>query len=182
MRYRLLILLLAVSFSVYAQPSDFIILKKKRKTIKTMYAGTQAEFMTRNGAYRNGLINVIKNDTLYIQEFLIRRILTTLGTYIIDTAGSFRYKYHYNEINSFGPKPQKGFNLKGSGTSLMGGGVLLVLASGVVYLADRDSFSPELMGAAAGLAGLGYLMNLSGSKGSVIGRKGYAIEYMDMTP
>ncbi|MEO6584137.1 MAG: hypothetical protein ABIO05_07420 [Ferruginibacter sp.] len=164
----------------YAQPSDFIILKNRGKTIKSFYSGTQIEFVSTTGAYRNALINRIANDTMYLQEFLIRRIPTTLGTYIIDTAGSFRYAYHYNQVKLFGRESKK-FNLMGSGSSLIGGGILLVLASGVVYLADRDNFSPELMGAAAVLATGGYLIKKNGSKGMAIGKK-YTLEYMDVTP
>lgn len=182
MHHRLLAIFLCISFSGYTQPSDFIILKKKGKTIHSYYAGTQMEFITTTGAYRNALINVIKNDTLFIQEFLVRQVPTTLGTYILDTVGSFRYAYHYNQVSSFGSKSQKGFNLRGSGASLMGGGILLVVASGVVYVADKDKFSPELMGAAAALTGVGYLLNRSGSKGIVVGKNGYTVEYMDMTP
>ena len=182
MAYRLFIFLsIIISGNAFTQPSDFIILKKNGKTVRSYYSGTNAEFITNTGAYRNALVNVIKNDTIYVQEFLIRQLPTTFGTYIVDTAGSFRYAYHYNQIVSFGPK-KRGFNLRGSGSSLMGGGVLLMAASGVVYLADRDKFSPELLGGAAVLTGLGYLLNKSGSKGMVVGKKGYSIEYMDMTP
>lgn len=180
MRYFYFAFLFLISVECFSQPSDFIILKKKGKTIHSYYAGTSIEFITKSGAYRNGLINKIKNDTLYIQEFLVRQIPTTLGTYILDTAGSFRYAYHYNQLHSFGPKKQK-FNLKGSGASLIGGGILLILGSSVVYLADRDKFSPELLGAAVALTGLGYLLNHSGSKGIIVGKKGYVIAYMNMT-
>jgi hypothetical protein len=182
MLYQFLTAFILLSMTASAQPSDFITLKKKGRTVRSYYAGTQIEFISSNGAYRNGLINSIYNDTVHMQEFLVQRLPTTYGGYILDTAGSFRYKYHYSQIYSFGPKPQKGFNVRGSGSSLMGGGILLILGSGVVYLADKDSFSPALMGSAAGLAGLGFLMNKSGSSGIVIGKKGFSIEYMDMTP
>ncbi|MEO5984092.1 MAG: hypothetical protein ABIP80_01225 [Ferruginibacter sp.] len=182
MLYRCLAAFILLSMNAFAQPSDFIILKKKGRTVRSYYAGTQIEFMSGNGAYRNGLINSINHDTVYMQEFLVSRLPTTYGGYILDTAGSFRYKYHYNQILSVGQKPQKGFNVRGSGASLMGGGLILLMASGVVYVADKDKFSPVLMGSAAGLAGLGFLMNKSGSSGIVMGKKGYKIEYMDMTP
>jgi len=166
--------------AAFSQPSDFIILKKKDKTIHSYYAGTQIEFMSTSGAYRNALINKIVNDTLYLQEFLIRHIPTQLGFYITDTAGSYRYAYHYNQIASFG-KEQKGFNVRGSGAALLGGGALLTVASGVVYLVDRKKFSPALLIASAGLATIGYFMSKSGSKGIVIGKKNYRIEYIKVT-
>lgn len=180
MRYLLIIFLLYIPSSGVAQPSDFIILKKKDKTVRSYYAGTNIEFVTVTGAYRDALINKIQNDTLYIQEFLVRQVQTQMGFYIIDTAGSFRYAYHYKDIRSIG-KPQKGFNLRGSGSALLGGGILLTLASAVVFVADRDKFSPELMGTAAGLGIIGYFLSKAGSKGIVIGKKNYRLEYMNMT-
>ena len=181
MRFIILLSLMSMSYSVYAQPSDFIALKKKGRTIHSYFSGTHIEFITNTGAYRNALINRIYNDTLYLQEFEVRVLPTTFGTYIRDTVGSYRFKYHYNQVASLGPKKQR-FNWSGSGSSLMGGGILLVVGSGIVYLADRDNFSPGLMGAAAVLTGVGYLLNKSGSKGIVPGNKKYALEYIDTTP
>ena len=166
--------------ATYAQPSDFIMLKKNDKTIRSYYAGTQIEFVSTAGAYRNALITRIANDTLYLQEFVVRQIPTTLGFYITDTAGSYRYAYHYNQIHSFG-KQQKGFNVSGSGAALLGGGILLTLANGVVFLADREKFSPALLIASASLGVIGYFLSKAGSKGIVIGKRNYRIEYMKVT-
>jgi hypothetical protein len=49
-----------------------------------------------------------------------------------------------------------------------------------VYVADREKFSPALLGAAVGLATVGYFMSKSGSKGIVIGKKGYQFQYINM--
>ncbi|MBC7937710.1 MAG: hypothetical protein H7Y86_20365 [Rhizobacter sp.] len=176
---QLLYIFLLIPFSVPAQSSDFIILKKKNKTIRNIFAGSNIEFISTNGAYRDALINAIKNDSIYLQEFVVNRVPTTFGTYMLDTVGSFRYMYHYNQIGSFGPKKQRGFNVGGSGAALMGGGALLTVASGVSYLADKEKFSPGLLAAAVGLGGLGYLMNSSSGKGMVVGKK-YRLQYMKM--
>ena len=180
MRFIFTILLLC-SASAFCQPSDFIILKKKDKTIRSYYAGTQIEFVTTSGAYRNALINKIVNDSIFLQEFLVRTVQTSLGFYITDTAGSFHYAYRYDEIGSIGPKQKKGFNVQGSGAALLGGGALLTVASGVVFLADREKFSPGLLIASVALAGIGYWMTKSGSKGIVIGKKNYRLEYMKIS-
>ncbi len=180
MRYLLFLAVVFINIAASGQPSDFLLLKKKGKTIHSYYAGTQIEFMTTGGVYKNALINKIHNDTLYLQEFLVRQLPTQFGFYVIDTAGSFRYAYHYNQIKSIG-KEQKGFNVSGSGATLFGGGILLTLASAVVYLVDRDKFSPALMGASAGLALAGYLMNKAGGRGIIIGRKQYRLEYVKLT-
>jgi hypothetical protein len=135
-----------------AQPSDFLALRKKNKTIKSFYAGTQIEFTTVHGVYKNALINRIQNDTIYVQEWLVRPMMTQLGYIVTDSVGSFRYAYHYKDI------------------------------SGVVYIFDKDKFSPELMAAAAGLAVIGYFLSKSGSKGIVIGKKNYQLDYIKLTP
>jgi len=176
---QLLYIFFLLPFAAQSQSSDFIILKKKNKTIRNIFAGYNLEFVTTSGVYRDAYINAIINDSIYLQEFQIYRRPTTLGTYILDTVGSFRYVYHYKEIGSFGPKKEKGFNVSGSGSALMGGGALLTLASGVSYLANKEKFSPGLLAAAVGLGGLGYLMSRSSGKGMTIGKK-YTLQYMKM--
>jgi hypothetical protein len=176
---KLLLISFFFPFAAFSQSSDFIILKKKDRTIRNYYAGSNIQFVTTGGAYRDAVINAIKNDSIYLQEFVVNRVPTTFGTYMLDTVGSFRYVYHYQQIGAFGPPKQKGFNISGSGAALMGGGALLTVASGVSYLADKDKFSPGLLAAAVGLGGLGYLMNRSAGKGMVVGKK-YRVQYMNM--
>ena len=178
---RRLLLLPLMFFSVFAaisQTSDFLLLKKKDKTIHSYYPGSNIEFTTVHGIYRNGVITRLHNDSIYLQEFIVRQLPTTIGTYMYDTAGSFRYVYPIKEITVLGPKSKTGFDFKSSGAALFGGGILLLLGSGVVYVADRDKFSPALAGGAAGLALVGYLLMKSGNKGIVIGKHGYRFQYM----
>ena len=165
-------------FYTTAQSSDFIILKKKNKTVKMFYTGSNIEFVTNTGAYRNAVITKIKNDSIFLKEYIINRIPTTLGFYITDTLGSYHFDYNYKQIAYFG-RVNKKFNVGGSGAALMGGGTLLTLASGVVYVVDRKNFSPALMLSAIGLAGLGYLMNKASSKGITIGKNHYRLQYMN---
>jgi hypothetical protein len=101
-----------------------------------------------------------------------------MGFYVLDT--SFYYStYHYKEIASIG-KSGRRFDWGGSGGALMGGGLLLTVASGVVYLADNKKFSPELLAASVGLFGVGYLLSRSGGKGMIIGKK-YSLVYIKAT-
>lgn len=176
-----LLFLLLISAGSFAQTADFIQLKKKNKTIATYYSGMEIAFTAENGTYLAAHINGIKNDTLYLQEFKVRYLPTNFGTYIADTVGSFRYKYHYSDIAGIGKVEQKNFNTRGSGAALLGGGVLITLASGVVYAVDRERFSAPLLLAAVGLGTLGYFM-AKGKKGTgmTLGKK-YRLQYMDMS-
>lgn len=175
-------ILLFVSTTSFSQSADFIQLKKNNKTITTFYSGMNIAFTAESGAYIDALINGIKNDTLYLQQFIIRYLPTNIGTYIVDTAGSYHYKYHYNQIIGIGQKEKANFNVKGSGAALFGGGILLTLASGVVYVADREKFSAPLLLASVGLGTLGYFMakGKKSSRGMTMGKK-YKLVYMNMS-
>jgi len=177
----LLPVLLILSVNSFSQSADFLVLKKKNKTVQTFYSGGNISITTTSGSYINALINGIKNDTLYLQEFIVSYQPTTIGTILIDTLGSYHYKFHYNQIAAVGKRTKTNFNWRGSGASLMGGGALLIIGSGIVYLADRKKFSAPLLIAAAGLGTLGYFL-AKGSKGGgvPIGKK-YRLVYMDMS-
>jgi hypothetical protein len=54
---------------------------------------------------------------------------------------------------------------------------LLTVASGIAYLADSKKFSPELLAASVGLAGVGYLLTRTHSDQMPIGKK-YSLEYV----
>jgi hypothetical protein len=175
-------ILLFISTTSFSQSADFIQLKKNNKTIITYYSGMNIAFTTESGAYMDVLINGISNDTLYVQEFIIRYLPTNIGTYIIDTVGSYHYKYHCNQIAAIGQKERTNFNVKGSGAALLGGGILLTLASGVIYVADREKFSAPLLLTSVGLGTLGYFM-AKGKKhggGMIIGKK-YKLVYVNMS-
>ena len=178
MRIIIVLLLFLMPVLTIAQSADFIILKKKGKTVKMFYKGSNIEFITTSGAYRNAVINDIKNDSIFLQEFLISKKPTTLGFFIVDTLGSFKFAYNYNELYHFGKENNK-FNLAGSGATLLAGGILITLASGVVYLADNKNFSPTLLVAGAGLAGIGYLISKGANNGITIGKKHFRLQYMN---
>ena len=109
---------------------------------------------------------------------MISKKPTTLGFFIVDTLGSFKFAYNYNELYHFGKENNK-FNLAGSGATLLAGGILITLASGVVYLADNKNFSPTLLVAGAGLAGIGYLISKGANNGITIGKKHFRLQYMN---
>lgn len=177
----LLPLLLLLSAAAFCQNADFIQLKKRGKTVTVFYSGMNISFTTTSGSNITALINGIQHDTLYLQEFIVQYIPTNIGTYIIDTLGSYRYTFHYNQVAAIGKKERTNFNVKGSGAALLGGGALIALGSGVVFIADREKFSAPLLLSSIGLGTLGYFM-AKGKKGGnaiPIGKK-YKLVYMNM--
>lgn len=171
-----LVLFLLTGYQSFAQSSDVLLLNKGKKTIKRYYSGTDIELTTTTGVHLNAEVSKIKNDTLFLKQYVVRQIPTQLGVYILDTITTYNYSYHYNQIKAIGKKDDK-FNWSASGGALFGGGLLLVVANGVVFLVDNEKFSPGLMIASAALATIGYVMVKSGGKGMVIGKK-YSLVYM----
>ncbi len=173
----LLPLLLFISISSIAQSSDFLLLKKGSKTVHAYYAGTQIEFLSNTGAYLSAQITEVKKDSLYLQEFIIQKMITKFGFYILDTLGSYRYRFHYNQIVAIGQKKEKGFSWSGSGAGLIGGSALLSLGSLVVLVVDKEKFSPGLLVGSLALGGLGYLISKTSHHPLKIGKK-YHLLYM----
>ncbi|MBC7423027.1 MAG: hypothetical protein H7334_06175 [Ferruginibacter sp.] len=181
MKLKLLIFSLFIAQCILGQPpqsADFILFKKHSQTIGSYHKGDNIAFTNPDKAYIEALITDIKNDSLFLRQFIIQQIPTNLGVYILDTVGSYRYVYHYNQIKAIGRTGPK-FNLSGSAASLVGGGALLALASGVVYLADREKFSPPLLIGSLGFMGVGFLMAKVGGKGMIIGKK-YKLVYVQV--
>lgn len=173
-------LFLAIPFYGWSQPNDFITLRKKDHVVKSYFAGDHITFLTTKGAFRDAQITRIVNDSIYLQEYLVNRIPTTYGGYILDTAGSFRYAYNYREIHSFGPKQKKGFDIGRSGIGLFGGGSVLTLASLAVLAINKDKFSPLLFSAGLGGVVLGYVLGKVASKSVTIGKNHYNIQYTNL--
>jgi hypothetical protein len=176
MNRTVIFLLLFTAQQACAQSSDVLLLKKNNKTIRSYFAGSSIDITTTTGAYISGYITKIRNDSLFLKVDVVRQTPTQLGVYVLDTVASYYYKYHYNQVKAIG-KTGRNFNLSASAASLMGGGALLTVASGVVYLADRNKFSAPLLIASASLAGVGYLMAKTGGRGMIIGKK-YSLVYL----
>lgn len=175
-----ILLVLCFMGTTMAQPSDFITLKKRGKTIKTFFKGSTVEFSAINGSSYRVVIDDIRHDSLFVTEYIIVQMPTRLGVYVLDTATRYHYQFHYKDIRAIHYE-KKGFNFRNSGYSLMGGSALLLVGSGVSYLADRDKFSPALLGAAAGLGLVGYLLTRLQITNFVIGKK-YSLQYIAVQP
>ena len=172
-------ILLLAGYQTIAQSSDVLLLKRHKKTIKRYFAGSNIDITTTTGADISAEIAKIKNDTIFLKQYVVQRIPTNLGVFVLDTITTYYYKYHYNQVKAIG-KTGRRFNLSASAASLLGGGVLLTVASGVVFLVDRDNFSPGLMIASASLAAIGYALAKTGGKGMIMGRK-YSLVYLGVS-
>ena len=163
-----------------AQSSDILILKKNLRTVKTFFPGNEINLTTASGFY-TGTITSINRDTIFIIQYDIRQRPSNLGVYFLDTVATYRYGINYKQVTALNKDYNKKFNWSGSGGALFGGGILLTTVGlGTWIFAKPDTryyASPYLIGSAALLAGIGYLLMKSGSKGLQIGKK-YSLQYV----
>lgn len=163
-----------------SQSSDLLILKKNDRTMKSFFPGTEIMFNTSSGNY-DGFITSIYHDSLFLIQYDIRQIPTSLGVYMLDTVARYRFAVNYKEITSFGKDRNKKFNWAGSGSVLIGGGALLALVGMGTWIFTKPNTqyyaSPYLVGGAALLAGIGYLISKSSGRQIVLGKK-YSLVYI----
>jgi len=164
----------------FSQPSDFIILKKDQRTLKSFFAGSHIAFETDRGIYL-GQITLVKNDSLFINQYDIRQVPTNLGVYMLDTVATYRLAFNYKEIIKIENQKTKGFNWASSGGSLLGGGVLITVVGLGTWIFAKPGTqyhaSPALVIGGAALAGVGYLLLKSNGAYFSIGKK-YQLEYI----
>jgi hypothetical protein len=174
-----LILLVLISYKAVAQSSDILLLKKNNRTIATYSGGNHINFTSVNGTYVDAEITTIQNDTLYLREYAVHQVFTTLGVYMPDTANVYLTKYSYEDILSI-PKTGRHFDITASGNSLFAGGILLTVASGIVYVSDRAQFSPGLLIAGASLGVIGFFLSKHNANEWKIGKK-YKFSYLSIS-
>ena len=177
-----LTLCLLFFFSGRAQPSDILILKKNNRTLQTFFPGNEISFNTASDYY-NGVIQSINHDSLFLIQYDVRQVPTNLGVYMLDTVAAYHFAINYKLITGFGKNRNKKFDWSASGGALLGGGILLTTVGLGTWLFTKPNTryyaSPYLVGGAALLGGIGYLLVKSNSKGLVLGKK-YFLKYIQV--
>jgi hypothetical protein len=185
MKLKLLIILTLFSFSIQAQVSDFITVKKRNnRTLKTFFPGSSISFETVYGNFISGIVESIRHDSLFVKMYDIRTVPTQFGVTRVDTFGSYNLGYHYKDIAKVDIGKKESFVFIKNGTIFMIGGLgyaLLNVVNGK-YLNESITSDENLnsLGIALGVAGAGFIMNRIYRHNQKNGRK-YNIIYVRMT-
>lgn len=180
---RALILFLMVnlfSFHTHAQ-DDLLILKKNNRTVKTFYPGTEIDFSTAT-RYYEAYVTSVANDSVYLVQYDIRRVMTNVGAIILDTVAQYHFGVNYHDILSL-QKKTKNFNWGGSGAALFGGGAVLTVAGLATWIFSKPNTRyyarPAFVIGSAAIATIGYFMMKSNGKTWKLGKK-YSLHYIKM--
>jgi hypothetical protein len=191
-RFIIPLLLVSTSLATLAQPSDYIVLKKKNnRTLKTYFPGTFISAATYTGFNLSGFIKQIKNDSVFIEQLEVRQVPTQFGTPVLDTI-IHSIRLHYTEIRAFfytTTKPSGGSRMK---RSLAGGLLPRIMAVGgtgfivleLVNTAYRgeslsDGNKLTILAIAAGIAATGILWQHLQNRSTSAGQK-YRVVYVSM--
>ena len=174
---------------VSAQPSDYIVLKKKNnRTLKTYFPGTFLSALTYTGFTLNGVIKEIKNDSVFIEQWEVRQVPTQFGVPALDTI-VYTIRMHYQEIRQYlyttnrsGASRRRGGGMIQQIMIIGGTGFIVLELVNTLYRGESLSDGNKLtvMAIAAGIAATGMLWKHLQSRGEKSGKK-YKVIYVDMS-
>lgn len=115
--------------------TDLLVLKRNNKIIQTWVPGSFIDFQFSNSRWIQGIIKVIRNDSLIIDQVVLQQVANRFGFATIDTGHLGLLKLHVNEIHSM-PRRTGGSNMFSNGTLFqLGSGayILLNLANTLIH-------------------------------------------------
>jgi hypothetical protein len=89
-----------------SQPSDFIVLKKNGKSIKSFFTGSNISFETDEGFYA-GQISAIQKDSIFLTQYDVQQVLTRLGVTVLDTIAAYRLVFNHKQLLTLVIKNEK---------------------------------------------------------------------------
>ena len=153
-----------VCLLVFSQASDFIVVRKHDRTVKSYFPGLPITLETESNSWVSGWITAIRNDSVFVKEYDVRQVPTTWGVMVLDTAGSYIVGVHYKEIKriEFDERGQAFGYVKNGAIFMIGGlgyALLNVVNGQYLHESITDSKNMRSLGIALGVAGAGFVLN-----------------------
>lgn len=173
-----LILVIALSLPLLpqAQGWDMVLLKRNDKTLNTYMPGKQIMFSMKDGSFGAGTIKKIERDSIFLQEYDVRKAYNVWGTSSLDTVSAFLNAFAYKEIKAI-MRPDKGFEFIRDGSLFIIGGVVYMGLHVVNSAIQKASLDPKAMAISGGFIVGGWVMHKLRKHEYTIGGK-YHLEYL----
>lgn len=184
----LFISFLLVTNLLFAQQSDFIVLKKRNnRPLRTYYAGAFISAVTYTDFPINGYIVAIRNDSLIIRQEELRLMEAKVGmgsevdTLVYTFGINYQHIKQFNYKRNYGWGGRRGFVQVALPKILMigGAGFIALELVNTAYRREKLNDGDKLtaLGVAAGVAMAGWLMEETQSRNKKVGKK-YKVVYV----
>src|SRR5262245_35579329 len=115
-----LIGMMSIKTVVAQHTEDFISLRKKNnRHVASYFKGSQIEYQDVRGNHVTGIIQAIRNDSLFVKQWQVGTYMTQFGTTRVDTAGSLLHQLHYKEVFQIFPSKKESFTYVKNGSIFM---------------------------------------------------------------
>lgn len=163
MKPTLLLFSLALLHFSFAQSLDYISVRKKNGAVlKNFFSGSEMMLQTTEGAYLQGPIKTVRNDTVYLTLYDIRFMPTVYGGFVRDTLTTTTAGVYYKDIKRIQLNTRRNFSQRnGPGLLMLAGGGYLALnvLNGAFYKGGVSGNERiKRIGTGAALFGVGYLL------------------------
>ena len=183
MKLFLLSTLLILSFVSFSQTSDFMVLKKKDRTIQTFFPGSHINFQLDNGQWLEGPIIKIIRDSIFIEQQKEQGYLTIWGTPAYQLLNLGVLKFHVNEIVAL-PYKEKHVSIIDNGILFQVAGATYITLNIANSIIQKDPFFAAQnltnIGIAAGVLLFGKILQWSHPTQITIGKK-YQLQIIHLT-
>jgi|GEM_PF-316599 len=172
----LLVLLIIAPLLPRAQGWDMVLLKRHDKTLTNYMPGKKIMFTMRDGRFAAGTIKKIERDTIFMQEYDIRKAYNIWGTSTLDTINAFLNAYAYRDIGAI-MKPDQGIEFIRDGSIFVVGGSVYMILHVVNSIIQKAPLSPKAMAISGGFIVGGLVLHKLRTHEYRIGNK-YQLEYL----
>jgi len=163
-----------------AQPSDFLSLHNKSDlTVKTFLPGSSIVFGDVSGQTTSGIIKKMMHDSLFVEQYDLRRAYDRWGFSVIDTVTRFILKYHYKDIKWI-IKPSQSFVFIRNGSIFMIGGAAYTFLHLFNSINKKEPINGITVATSIGVATFGWILHKLYKPYYLIGKK-YSLIYIKMT-
>lgn len=181
--FRNSIILFLIFFCVHlqskAQPSDFLSLhNKKGLTVKTFLPGSSIVFGDVSGQTTSGIIKKMMHDSLFVEQYDLRRAYDRWGFSVIDTVTRYTLKFHYKDIKWI-LKPSRSFGFIRNGSIFMIGGTAYTFLHLFNSINKKEPINGITIVTSTSIAAFGWILHKLYKPHYIVGKK-YSLTYIKM--
>ncbi len=182
-KIKLLLFFILITTGLQAQ-EDFILIKKRYKTVERFTKGYFINCQLKNEQWVSGYIQQIKDDSIFIRPFQEQYYVNRWGLISIDTGYLDKWGFAVKDISAIPRKNQSlGFIKNGSFLQIGAlGYAALNIINGIAYKEPLfKNGNQNKLAIAAGVFAAGKVLQWNYSTILRIGKK-YRIEYIQLSP